>query len=317
MMLSLLRLPPLPFVADLKFGLNDDAVGIVVHGDDDNDDDDDDDDNAHNDDYDETGLKSGSRIRGRLAIAIDEQLEHLYDEYLTLLSAPTSALSASSSSAATSGVDANVPHDELVHGLLRGVRDVAQRYPHTQRRWSEAGAFSKILTLLVNVSPHTPPPAVDALCVSVLLAVAALVADNITAKRHVRDMIGYDSLHDAVLLCAVQPPPPPPPAAAAAASSSSSSVEPTADKPLLSSNVLDALFDLLVDGRFSLARRIRIANIDALDMMLRLSSRLAVADQQRLYATLVTVLDASPANRSLCCDHHVIYRLLEVTTVLL
>lgn len=274
--------------------------------------------------------------RQRVYQLIETQQTHLYEQYLAVLSRNAGIFGAENDGVAstTTTSASSIPAQELVHKLLRGVCDLADRYRYSQSRWRRAGAFSKITTLLINVQADAPAASLEALCVAVLRAIGALVADNITAKQHVRDLIGYDTLHDAVLLCAVSTVSSSPLRSLTASSSSSSvslhastnsSVAATtttsagatsstpSDAALLSSSVLDVLFDLLVDGQFSLAYCIRVANVDALDMMLRLSPRFAISDQQRLYATLLTLLDASPANRSLCCDHHVIFRLLEVS----
>lgn len=82
----------------------------------------------------------------------------------------------------------------------------------------------------------------------------------------------------------------------------------------LGERVLDALLDLIADGSFSVASRNAIENADALDLLL-LVSRLfePKSTQRRLYTTLVIIFESSPRNRSIACERHVIYRLLEVS----
>ena len=123
-----------------------------------------------------------------------------------------------------------------------------------------------------------------------------MLADNLTAKAHFRDTIGYDSLKDVLLRCACDP----------------KTILPGKQR-MLDGRVLPCLLDLLVDGQFSLARRFTIVNVDAIDLVLQLAPHFDEESHQRaLLSTLLTILQASPTNRSICCDHHALYRLLQL-----
>jgi hypothetical protein len=222
------------------------------------------------------GEGANERVSDKMHAQIDDALSHVCASYLGPFARPVES-------------DADAA---MRRSLLDGIRTVVEQHRHTQRVWRDAGAFIKVINLLSgtdrvaerDVELHVQQ------CANVLSVIAALLADNLTAKRQFRETIGYDSLRDVILRNACGGVP-----------------------PVLDARLLAPLLDLLVDGRFSLATRLQIANADAIDLVLRLSIHFDAEQHQRaLLSTLCAMLQASPTNRSLCCDNHAIFRLLEL-----
>jgi hypothetical protein len=215
------------------------------------------------------------RVSAKMHAQIDEALSHVCASYLAPFARPV-----------LGDNDASIRRS-----LLNGIRTVVEQHRHTQRVWRDAGAFIKVINLLSGTDPAERDYELNVQqCANVLSVIAALLADNQTAKRQFRETIGYDSLRDVILRNACGGVP-----------------------PVLDARLLAPLLDLLVDGQFSLATRLQIANADAIDLVLRLSIHFDAEQHQRtLLSTFCALLQASPTNRSLCCDNHAIFRLLEL-----
>ena len=175
---------------------------------------------------------------------------------------------------------------ELISLLLLGMRKIANQYPPSKGIFRECGAFLAIISTLNNEcnSDHLPR-----LCVEVLQTLTALMAFNGKNKQEMKTFIGYDQLGN-LIVSALQK-----------------------DKEgVLSSEINNILFDILVDNNFDINNRYTIQNPDVIALIFKLVLLVPIKLADEMIEKFSSIVRKSPRNQSICCDKELIYSILNI-----
>jgi WD40 repeat protein len=170
---------------------------------------------------------------------------------------------------------------QLVMRVLSAIQDGTtgpnRRYIQSQFR-SKLGSIISILSVNGGVSRHE-------LCIQVIRTLTCLLSENEKSKEYMRNVIGYDSLRELILL---------------------------SENYCPSQDLFGELLNMLVDGNFDMQTRFNIANAGIIGTIVQLCQYCGDIFVASFLTQFKAIVEKCVHNRNVCCSVNLISLLLEM-----